>query len=215
MKYIVKTEGEWHELRSQYVTASNAATLVGADPYSSPSKIKKESDFKGNSYTKVGQMLEPVVVNVFNDIMGTSFELYESKKGCKEFYTSGYLGATPDAHMKRKVLLECKTARPHTYIKYAAVPPSKYLIQTQSQMECTGIDENYLAIMSTNLTQDTPELIWPMAIYKVWKCETICGILKSEAQRYKESKTFRVNSKIKQKINLLLTLCYERVKYDH
>lgn len=212
MKHIVKTESDWLKLRKKYVTASEASVLVGADPYSSPSKIRTPSVFTGNAFTKVGQMLEPIVVKVVNQVLGTTFELYETSEGHKEFYTEGFLGATPDAHMDRKVLLECKTTRPQTYIKYSAVPPSKYLIQTQTQMVCTGIEENYLAIMSTDLTQQSLELIWPITIYKVWKDDRICDILKSEAEKFKLNKTFRVNSKIKQKVKLLLTMCYEEIK---
>lgn len=211
MKHIVKTEADWLDLRTKYITASEASVLVGADPYSSPSKIRNPEPFFGNAFTFVGQMLEPVVVNVTNKVMGTHFELYENPEGHKEFYTEGLLGATPDAHEDRKILLECKTTRPHTYLKYSAVPPSKYLIQLLVQLVCTNLDEGYLAIMSTDLTQATAEIKWPIAVFKVWKCGTICDILKTQAEKFTNNKTFRVDSKIKQKVRLLLTLCYERV----
>jgi predicted phage-related endonuclease len=204
MLHVVKTEQEWHQIRGKYVTASEAAVLVGADPYSSPSKVRNPEPFSGNAYTKVGQMLEPVVVNVVNSILNTSFCLYENQEGHKEFYTEGSLGATPDAHMDRRLLLECKTTRPQTYIKYGAVPPSKYIIQLLAQMECTGIEEGYLAIMSTNLTQNSPELFWPISIYKVWKNKYICDILKSEAERFLTNKTFRVDSRVKSKVKFLI-----------
>ena len=211
MMHLVKTEEEWLELRKQYITASAAAVLVGADPYSSPAKLRTPEEFHGNSFTFVGQMLEPVVVNVTNAVLGTRFVLYETPEGYKEFYTEGLLGATPDAHEDRKILLECKTTRPHTYLKYSAVPPSKYLIQLLVQLMCTGLDVGYLAIMSTDLTQKTAELKWPITVFKVWKCGSICDILKTQAEKFISSKTFRVDSKIKQKVRLLLTLCYERV----
>ncbi len=215
MKHIVKTEEEWLLLRKQYITASAAATLVGADPYSSPAKIRNPDPFNGNAFTKVGQMLEPVVVNVTNAVMGTKFELYENKEGHKEFYTEGLLGATPDAHEGRKILLECKTTRPKTYIKYSGVPPSTYLIQQQVQMLCTGLDVNYLAIMSTDLTQKTASLKWPVTIYKTWKDDRICDILKLQAEKFteacKQDKSFRVESKIKQRVKLLLTMCHEKI----
>lgn len=211
-KYIVKTEEEWLELRKQYITASEAAVLVGADPYSSPSKIRNPTPFEGNSFTKVGQMLEPVVVNVVSSLVGGSrFNLYETPEGYKEFYTNGLLGATPDAHRDRKELLECKTTRPQTFIKYGAVPPNKYLIQLLVQLLCTELEIGYLAIMSTDLTQRSGErLIWPISVFKVWKNNEICDILKVEAQKFREQKTFRVNSKVKQKVKLLLSLSYER-----
>lgn len=211
MKHIVKSEQEWHELRSKYVTASEAAVLVGVDPYSSPAKVRNPAPFEGNAYTIVGQMLESVVVNVVNSILNTSFCLYENPEGHKEFYTEGSLGATPDAHMNRSQLLECKTTRPQTFIKYGAVPPSKYVIQLLTQMCCTGIEEGYLAIMSTNLTQNSPTLCWPISIYKVWKNEYICDILKSEATRFLTNKSFRVDSKVKNKVKLLIPTVYRQV----
>ncbi len=211
MMHIVKTEEEWLELRKQYITASAAAVLVGADPYSSPSKLRNPEEFHGNAFTFVGQMLEPIVVNVTNAVLGTKFQLYENKEGHKEFYTCDGLGATPDAHQDRNVLLECKTTRPKTYIKYSAVPPSKYLIQLLVQLECTGLEEGYLAIMSTDLTQASAELKWPISIFKVLKDDRISVILKTQAERFTNNKTFRVDSKIKQKVRLLLTLCYKRV----
>lgn len=211
MKHIVKTEADWLLLRKQYITASAAAVLVGADPYSSPGKLRTPDEFLGNAFTFVGQMLEPVVVNVANKVMGTHFQLFETLDGSKEFYTEGLLGATPDAHEDRKILLEAKTTRPHTYLKYSAVPPSKYLIQLLVQLMCTELDEGYLAIMSTDLTQASQKLVWPITIYKVWRCGTICDILKTQAERFTNNKTFRVDSKIKQKVRLLLTLCYQKV----
>lgn len=210
-KHIVKTEAEWHRLRAQCVTASEAAVLVGADPYSSPAKLRNPEPFFGNAFTRVGQMLEPVVVNVVNDILGTHFELFEAQSGSKEFYTCGHFGATPDAHQDRAILLECKTTRPQTYLKYAAVPPDKYLIQLLVQMMCTEIDTGYLAILSTNLTQSSAILKWPISIYKVWRNEKICDILKEQAQKFKDNENFRVDSKVKQQVKLLLTMCYGTV----
>lgn len=211
VKHIVKTEDDWLELRKKYITASNAAVLVGADSYSSPKALKTPSTFTGNAYTIVGQVLEPVVVSVTNRVLGASYELYENKEGHKEFYTEGYFGATPDAHENRKKLLECKTTRPKTYIKYSSVPPSKYLIQLIVQMMCTDIKEGHLAIMSTDLTQQTEVLNWPISVFKVVQNVEICDILKEEALRFMTNESFRVNSKVKQKVNLLLSLAWERL----
>lgn len=211
MKHILKTEADWLAIRKDYITASEASVLVGADPYSSPKAIKEPSTFTGNAFTLVGQLLEPVVVKLTNIVLGTKFELYETTEGTKEFYTEGHFGATPDAHEDRKVLLECKTTRPKTYIKYSSVPPSKYLIQLQVQMLCTGITEGYLSILSTDLTQQTAELKWPITIYKILHNEGLCAILKEEAERFKTAKTFRVSSKVKQKVKLLLAMGCEKI----
>lgn len=209
MKHEPKTEEDWLELRKKYITASQGAILVGANPYSSPKAIREPKPFFGNAFTEVGHALEPVVVYVTNKVLGTEFKLYEDTEGCKAFYTSGKLGATPDAHEDHKVLLECKTTRPKTYIKYSSVPPSTYLIQLMVQMMCTDIDVGYLAIMSTDLTQPTPELKWPITIYKVERSEAICDILNEEAERF--GPKFRVDSKVKKRVKLLLSMAWEKV----
>lgn len=215
MKHIIKTEADWLDIRKKYITASNAAVLVGADPYSSPGKLRNPEPFFGNAFTRVGQMLEPVVVNVVNDVLQLKgedkFALYENAEGHKEFYTEGYLGATPDAHSNRTILLECKTTRPKTYLKYSVLPPEKYLIQLMVQLICTGLSEGLLAIMSTNLTQQTSTLEWPIKIYKVFKNEKICDIILQEAEKFMNNKTFRVSSKVKQSVKLLLSLSYEEM----
>lgn len=214
MKYIVQNEKDWHALRSQVITASEASVLVGADPYSSPKAIREPSEFTGNAFTFVGQMLEPVVAKITNQILGTNFQLYEQEENVKEFYINGHLGATPDAHQDRKILLECKTTRPKTYIKYSGVPPSKYVIQNVVQQICVDdleSDFGYLSILSTDLTQHTSELNWPITIYKIWKNKELCDIIVSEAERFKTAKTFRVNSKVKQKVKLLLAMTWEKI----
>lgn len=213
MKYIVTTEDEWHKLRNKYITASEAAVLVGLNPYSSPKKVrdgKIKQEFFGNAFTRVGQVLEPVVVEVTNEVLDKKFKLYEDKHKGKVFFTKNHLGATPDAY-EGKVLLECKTTRPHTYLKYSAVPPNTYLIQLQVQMYCTGTTKGYLAILSTDLTQPTPELNWPITIYEVKKMKPICDILKEESERFITNEKFRVKSEYKKRVQLLLSMCYTKI----
>ena len=210
-KYTVKTDKEWHALRETCITASNAATLVGCNPYSSPNKMRNPEPFTGNAFTLTGQLLEPTVVALTNIVLGTEFELFEQTKDEKVFYKNGPLGATPDAHENDILLLEAKTTRPHTYHKYSGFPPLTYLIQTQVQMYCTGIRTCYLAIMNTDLTQKTFEINWPITIFKVVQSDQLCDILVEEANRFMDNETFRVQSKHKKKAKLLLSLCYEKI----
>jgi len=209
MKYKVNTESEWLKLRGNYVTASEAAVLVGLNPYSSPSKLKAVGGFSGNSFTMIGQLLEPIVLQVTNKVMGTGFKLYEDE-GYKSFFTRSKLGATPDA-TNGEMLLECKTTRPMSFLKYKDVPPVMYLIQVMVQLFCTKMDEAYLSIMSTDLTQRTADINWPVAVYKVTRDDRICEILKQEALRYYKLPGFRVDSKKKKEVVALLDLCYSKV----
>jgi len=224
LKHIVKTEADWLDLRKKFVTASEAAVLVGADPYSSPIKLRRPSTFTGNYYTDVGHLLEPIVVLETNKALNMNFELYETADGTKEFYTMGHLGATPDAHQGRRILLECKTVRHPTYLKYSAVPPNKYIIQLLVQMMCTGLTEGYLALMCTGTGSEAGynkllstgfdtliEQKWKITVFKIMHSERICAILNTEAERFMNNDKFRVNSQIKQTVALLLPTIYERV----
>lgn len=227
MKHIVKTENEWLALRKKYITASNAAVLVGADPYSSPKSITEASTFTGNAYTKVGQLLEPIVVEQVNKHLNTSFALYEINKDEKEFYTCGHFGATPDAHLNRTYLLECKTVNTKTYLKYSSVPPSKYLIQLIIQAMCIESKEkyHYLAMLDTGLKTmenyeaflKNPELDKKrnISVFKIGQNDELCTILKTEAQRFNycvaNGKQFRVASKVKQKVALMLLTMWEKI----
>lgn len=204
---IAKNEEEWHLLRKGCVTASEIAILLGLNPYSSPNKLKAEklnSTFSGNSFTRVGQVLEPVVVEIVNEVLGESFKLYETSKG-KPFYRRGSLGATPDA-TNEKALLECKTTRPYTYERYREDAPLSYLIQLQSQLYCTETEIGYLAILSTNLTQETERLIWPITVYKIQYSDTLSMLMEEEAKRFIEEPSYRVNSRNKKKAQMLLSM---------
>ena len=218
MKYKVKSEEEWHKLRAKCITASEAAVLVGLNPYSSPGKLKN-STFTGNSFTLVGQVLEPVVVDVTNRVMKREFKLFEDAGEGKVFYVKGNLGATPDATDGTE-LLECKTTRPQTFLKYFIAAPNNYLIQLQVQLHCTGKKVGYLAIMSTDLTQQCQEIKWPMVIYKVVRSDIIMAILQEEAERFFKIRdaapeenlpAFRTKSPYKKKVELLLQLSTTKI----
>ena len=79
-------ETEWLAKRKKYITATEIPCLLGLNPWSSATKMwkeKTESTFKGNAYTLMGQLLEPVVVELANKILDIQFELYPGKA----FYT--------------------------------------------------------------------------------------------------------------------------------
>lgn len=211
-KHILKTEEEWLAIRGKYITASEAAILLGHNPFSSPSKIKNDT-FKGNANTKLGQLLEPTVVMLTNWSLGTKFKLFETDEG-KVFYTNGNLGATPDAYDDIS-LLECKTTKPERYIDYSQNPPLNYIIQLQVQMHCSEMKEGYLAILGThftNLTEMSLENpVWPIVIYKVLYNPEICAIIEQEVERFIKSDKYRVNSAVKRKTGVLLHMTTTKI----
>ena len=217
-KVKVKNEADWLALRQSVITATEAPILLGLNKYQSPSKMlkeKREKTFMGNSYTRIGQVLEPVVVEFTNEILKTNFQLIE-KDGQKVFYMHPIvaLGATPDA-IEGNMFLECKTTKPLNFLKYSNSPPPYYIMQLMVQLHCAGFKEGYLSIMSTDLTQHTQTLKVPMTIFKVTKREKLCILLEKEVKRAldceREGKMFRVNGEVRNIAKLLTAISYERV----
>ena len=218
-KTIMHSEKEWLDLRLKVVTATEGASISGLNRWSSAMQMWKnkiENSFTGNAYTRIGQLLEPAVVEVTNEILNTNFALYEDIYKGKVFFndTEVGVGATPDA-VDGEVLLECKTTKPFSFLRYRECPPEQYVMQVLIQMYCTGIREGYLSILSTDLTQHTPELNWPIAIYKIERSDKLISLYLIELRRFwqciKDGKMFRVNSTYKKQAKLLAKLCYRKI----
>lgn len=195
---------DWLEARKKIITATEMACLLGLDKYKSAEKMYKEKSertFFGNSYTTVGQLLEPVVVDATNLFLDTDFELYD-QQAHKVMYIDEEIGmgATPDACSKSiEALLECKTTLPHNYQLWRYEPPIKYLIQLHTQILCTGHKKGLLAIMSTNLSQSSPKLDFPISIFEVEADDVVRDYMFKEIERFwktrEEGKIFRSNRK--------------------
>lgn len=215
---VIHTEAQWLQQRREVITATEASTLLGLDRWNSPAKVmaeKQQSTFTGNAYTFIGNLLEPVVIEATNHLLGTQYRSFSSENG-KTFYTHPTLklGATPDAGDEVS-FLECKTTKPMNYLRYAAAPPKHYVMQLMTQLFCAELDFGYLSIMSTDLTQTSEVLNLPLSIYKVNRCPKLCALLEQELNRFwtlqEEKKLFRVNSKVKTQAQLLIGMSYAKV----
>ena len=218
MKKLLKGDKEWLKARQQVITATEAPALLGLNPFSSPAKMwqeKTEKSFVGNSYTQIGQWLEPVVVTITNSLLGTDFKIIENEIG-KIFYQhdKARLGATPDA-IGVNEFLECKTTKPLNYLKYKYCPPLYYIIQLQVQLICAGFDTGYLAIMGTDLSQADDVLRLPITIFKVARQPRLEELLIQEVNRFwdcnKREVQFRVSSKVKRESGIICNMCYDKV----
>jgi len=213
MQERINNETDWLARRLSVITATEAASLVGLNPYKTPAQVyrdkKDPGTFTGNEYTQVGQLLEPVVVELTNKLLGTKYELCENSEG-KWFLTRDdiRLGATPDAYDGQR-FLECKTTKPLNLLRYRDCPPKYYVVQLMVQMYCAGIQEGHLAIMSTNLS---PRKDLPIAVFEVKLNETLMGLIHKEVIRFWEhDKTMRVNSAVKRLAEATIRTCYRRI----
>jgi predicted phage-related endonuclease len=196
-----KDDEAWLELRRKVLTASDIGVILGLNKWKSIAELldaKENPKFFENSYTWLGQTLEPVVVTATNKALNSSYYLFEDDT--RSFFldeTIG-LGATPDA-TDGETLLECKSTKPGNFLRWAEWPPAYYISQLYTQLICTGKSKGYLAIMSTNMSQKSEELKLPLHVFELLRTEELDAILLSEVKRFWDTqnsgKTYRVSRK--------------------
>jgi len=212
-----KDDAEWLEMRAGLITATDIGVLLGLNKWKSVAElIEGKENFKPfeNSYTWLGQVLEPVVVEATNKVLSTDFALFED--GSRSFFMNEEvrLGATPDAGTKT-TLLECKSTKPGNYLRWAEWPPAYYLSQLYTQLMCTNRKTGYLAILSTNLTQRDENLNIPIHIHKIKRTKELDQIfldtVKDFWEAYDKGKVYRVNRKRAPNIELMLRFQTEKI----
>lgn len=152
----VKTSSheEWKELRSHYIGGSDAAAVVGLNPYSSPyalwaEKTGKLPGFEGNLATEVGTYLEEFVAKKFEEQTGKRV-----RRVNHSFFNSDYPWAI--ANIDRDVVgedagLEIKTTSEMNMRKFKGGEyPANYYCQCVHYMAITGKKRWYLAVLVGN-----------------------------------------------------------------
>jgi len=216
---ILNNEKDWMAIRSKVLTATEVSVILGLNKYRTINEIladKKDPKPFENSYTVIGQLLEPVVVASTNKILGTNFKLFEQTKDIKSFFLDEELklGSTPDASDGQK-LLECKTTKPGNFLRYSGWPPVYYLAQLYTQLLCTSLEEGLLSILSTNLAPISQEIRIPISIFSVSRSSKIDSLVISEVERFwntiNANKVFRVNRKQTLETEIILRCLTKRI----
>ena len=214
----LSSDEEWLAARKKVLTATEVSSVLGLNKYQSAQKMwekkNEPSEFFENAYTIVGQWLEPVVVKATNRMLSKNHKLYGN--GTKSFFVDHEigLGATPDAG-DGETLLECKTTKPTNYMRWADHPPVQYLTQLYIQMICCSIDTGYLSILSTDLSQESPDLHLDLSIFKLTVDKSITSDILKEIERFwatvNDGKKFRSDKKLAQTLELKLRFNTVRV----
>lgn len=152
----VKTSSheEWKELRSHYIGGSDAAAVVGLNPFSSPyalwaEKTGKVPGFSGNIATEVGTYLEEFVAQKFAAETGKKV-----RKCNQSFFNSDYPWAI--ANIDREIIgedagLEIKTTSELNMKKFGGGEyPANYYCQCVHYLAMTGKQRWYLAVLIGN-----------------------------------------------------------------
>ena len=133
---------EWFAERHQRLTASDVATALGMNPYSSRADLiyKKcggKDVFKGNAATAHGQKWEDTAIRIYCEKYNDkSFEF-----GLLPHPTIPFLGGSPDGITAKGIVLEVKCPLGRQIIP--GLGPSYYLPQVQIVMECTNLEVSH------------------------------------------------------------------------
>lgn len=145
---------EWLKLRSQYIGGSDAAAVVGMNPFASPyslwaEKTGKVPGFAGNLATEVGTYLEEFVAQKFAQETGKKV-----RKCNQSFLNSDYPFAI--ANIDREIIgedagLEIKTTDSLNLKKFKGGEyPANYYCQMVHYLAVTGKQRWYLAVLIGN-----------------------------------------------------------------
>lgn len=157
----VKTESyeEWKDLRSKYIGGSDAAAVVGLNPFRSAyalwaEKTGKVEGFDGNLATEVGTYLEDFVAKKFEEVTGKKV-----RNSNQSFFNSDYPWAI--ANIDREIVgedagLEIKTTDSLNLKKFKGGDfPATYYAQMIHYLAVTGKKCWYLAVLVGN-----KEFLW-------------------------------------------------------
>lgn len=137
---------EWYAARKTGIGASEIAAAAGLSRYSTPFEVylRKRGElpeFAGNAATRLGNKLEPIVVEEFVEATGIAVAQYPMPMLRHPIYD--YVLATPDALLVSDELLEIKTTNWRIAKEYGDEEsdfiPQEHLCQAQMQLAVTGL----------------------------------------------------------------------------
>lgn len=135
---------EWLQLRAQYIGGSDAAAVIGLNPYKSPyalwaEKTGQVAPFSGNITTRVGTYLERFVAIMYSEETGNRV-----RNDTRTYINSDYPWACANVDrliIGRKTGLEIKTTNDRNKIKQLrdGVIPYDWQCQMTHYMAVTGL----------------------------------------------------------------------------
>lgn len=196
---------EWLAARQKFITATEAGTLVGVNPYLSANKMmsnKATPNKLNNKFLRAGKIYEPAIINAIKIDLGWDVGYLDGTGDSSYIFTDpdSPLSATPDAWRFDEVaLIEAKTtgeANFDNYWREGNVPPW-YLSQVQVQMICTNMPKAYLVCM---LAIQDPVL----SVVEVDHCPEFQDLVREMATKFHRKELARVPNGTKEKATILL-----------
>lgn len=149
-----KDREEWKALRKKYIGGSDAASVVGLNPFKSAlelwaDKTGKIPDFEGNLATEVGTYLEEFVAQKFAEVTGKKV-----RRNNRSIFNDKYPWAI--ANIDREIVgedavLEIKTTSEMNLKKFNnGEYPANYYCQVMHYLAVTEKKKGYLAVLIGN-----------------------------------------------------------------
>ena len=156
--YADQKSVKWLELRGTMLTASDAATAIGTNPYQKPrdlilTKCDAVPKFRGNEATRWGERFEDEARDKYCELRGeVSHEI-----GLVQHPVHKFLGGSPDGVCNSGKLIEIKCPMRRD-IGDGSVP-EHYLPQIQLLMEILDLEEcDFIQYQPAELTFPRPEV---------------------------------------------------------
>ena len=153
-KVSTANKEEWKALRAKYLGGSDAASVVGLNPFSSPyalwaEKTGKTAPFDGNLATDVGTYLEEFIAKRFESVTGKKV-----RRANQSFLNDKYPWAI--ANIDRDIVgedsgLECKSTSVLNTRRFKDGEfPTNYYVQVVHYLAMTEKTRWYLAVLIGN-----------------------------------------------------------------
>jgi len=150
------SEAEFKQLRAKTIGSSEIGTIMGVNPFQTPydlwlRKTGRET-FEGNEATRRGQLLEPVVAQMFVD--KTGIEIEEGGEDVTIYYAEDFMSASPDRFYLsngERAILEIKTTAMDVD---ADNLPMYWFCQLQWQMGVIGVNKGAIAWLGNRFIFD-------------------------------------------------------------
>jgi putative phage-type endonuclease len=135
--YFEQRSQEWLDLRENMLTASDAASALGANPYEKPDKLLMKKcgahKWSGNAATAHGTLLEPVA----RDLYDAQFSKKTHELGLVVHPKYPFLGGSADGVTEDGILVEIKCPLKR---KIEPKVPKHYVAQVQLLMEILDLE---------------------------------------------------------------------------
>lgn len=160
-------KSEWLEARRSKITGTAAATIMGANPWSSPMQLWGEMtgrieapDLSDNQAVQLGVRLEPVVRDWFYEETGYQSSSLLGQYTMVEHPDIEFIGGTPDDIYNAddgQGVLEIKTTGAHMAHLWEEDPPLSAQVQAQFYAACAGLPRCAYAVLIGGQTLKTFE----------------------------------------------------------